>query len=88
MRFIKQVTTGPFRIDIEVPEDGRNVYYEVTFASTADGESVRWSTITSREIVFVGGSRIAFNNALRKFGAGLLNITNLETGKLVVGAKS
>lgn len=75
---------GRFRILIEGPApDGRNQYFEVTYASAAPGEL----GITLRpEIIWVRDSRIAYNVALRKYGRNLLNITNLETGRLVVGA--
>ena len=87
MKQIKQVTRGPFRINLEKPEDGRSVYYEIRFAATDRGVPAAWSTMTATEIVFVGSSRIAFNNAVRKYGRALLDITNLETGQLVVGGK-
>lgn len=75
---MKTVTRGPFRIALERPTDGRNVYYGVDYFRRGE---------VAQEIVYVGGSRIAFNNAVRKHGNNLLNITNLETGTLVVGAK-
>lgn len=78
---------GPFRILIEGNDDpqGRNMYFEVRHATIKNLSTLTYSEHT--EIVFVRNSRIAYNNALRKYGKDLLNIVNLETGRLVVGGK-
>jgi hypothetical protein len=68
----KQVTRGPFRINLEKPES--RTYYEVV-------------TTKGTEIIWVRDSRVAFNNSVRKYGHHLLNIYNLETGGMVVGGK-
>lgn len=77
---------GLFRILLEGPApDGRNQYFEVTYASAAPGEV---GITLKPEIIWVRDSRVAYNVSLRKHGRNLLNIVNLETGRLVVGARS
>lgn len=73
-----ETTRGPFRILLDNSPDGRNTYYEVEYL-----EGFRHRV----EILFVGSSRVAFNNSIRRHGRNLLNITNLETGQQVVGGK-
>lgn len=78
---------GPFRILIEGNDDpqDRNMYFEVRHGAVRNLATLTYTEHT--EIVFVRNSRIAYNNALRKHGKDLLNIVNLETGRLVVGGK-
>lgn len=69
---------GPFRILLEGNDDpeGRNQYFEVeVYAADA----------IAKEILWVRDARIAYNRALRAYGQKLLNVTNLETGRMVVG---
>lgn len=74
---------GPFRILIEGNDDpkDRNQYFRIDIYAPREPTGIR------REIVYVHDSRIAFNNAVRAYGKRLLNITNLETGRLVAGGK-
>lgn len=74
---------GQFRILIEGNDDpqSRNQYFEV-LTYNPDGQS-----IIRREIIYVRDSRIAYNNAIKRHGKKLLNVENLETGRLVVGGR-
>jgi hypothetical protein len=83
--FIRQVTRGPFRINVEKPVDDRKVYYEVEYFEPGYRDQLFGPT--KSEVVWVGSSRIAFNNAIKRHGNRLLNIYNLETGQMVVGGK-
>lgn len=78
---------GPFRILIEGNDDpqDRNMYFEVRYGTVRNLSTLTYEEGT--EILFVRNSRIAYNNAVRKHGNDLLNIVNLETGRMVVGGK-
>lgn len=80
---------GPFRILLEGNDDpqGRNMYFEVRYGSIRNDDETGLTYDEHTRIVWVKDSRIAYNHAIKVHGKNLLNIVNLETGRMVVGGK-
>jgi hypothetical protein len=81
----KTIDRGDFRILVDPAEEqlDQNQYFEVEFVAKATFDEFRIDS----EILYVRSARIAYNRAIKAHGRQLTNVTNLETGTLVVGSR-